>query len=148
MTTHNPSFFPCAMPHAPCNVKLKSANTGATLEFSAVRNQYCTVTFSSAALRASHQVWIYSGEGERFASLFVEMAEHWTGWAGAKTWASLEADFSLSCTSDSLGHITLEVEMVDRDSPEEWSTQFKIEVEAGQLETIAQEIQVLFNPIH
>jgi hypothetical protein len=122
-------------------VIIKSANTGAKLEFSEVRHEYCTVTFSSASLNASHRVWFYTGDRERLVSLFTEMAEHWSGWEGAKIWAAIEADLSLSCTSDSLGHITLAVELVERDAPEAWSAQFQVEIEAGQLEQIAREMK-------
>jgi hypothetical protein len=126
-------------------VIIKSANTGAKLEFSEVRNEYFTVVFSSVSLSASHRVWVYTGDCEQLVCLFVEMAENWTGWEGAKTWDAIEGDFTLSCTSDRLGHITLEVELVGRDDPELWSAKFNIEVEAGQLEKIANEIKELFS---
>jgi hypothetical protein len=126
-------------------VIIKSANTEAKLEFSEVGNEYCTVTFSSVSLSASHRVWFYTGDCERLVSLFMEMAENWTGWEGAKTWAAVEADFNLSCTSDKLGHIALAVELVGRDAPELWSAKFNVEVEAGQLEKIANEMKALFS---
>ena len=126
-------------------VTIKSANTGAKLEFSEVGNEYCTVTFSSASLSASHRVWFYTGDCEQLVSLFMEMAENWTGWEGAKTWAAIEADFSLSCTSDKLGHIALAVELVGRDAPELWSAKFNVGIEAGQLEKIANEMKSLFS---
>lgn len=125
-------------------VIIKSANTGAKLEFAEVGNEYFTVTFSSASLSASHRVWVYTGDCERLVGLFVEMAENWAGWEGAKTWDAIEGDFSLSCTSDRLGHIALKVELVGRDAPELWSAKFNVEVEAGQLEKIANEIKALF----
>ncbi|MBW4691725.1 MAG: hypothetical protein KME27_08130 [Lyngbya sp. HA4199-MV5] len=126
-------------------VTIKSANTDAKLEFSEVGNEYFTVTFSSVSLSASHRVWGYTGDCERLVSLFVEMAENWTGWEGIKNWDAIEDDFSLSCTSDKLGHITLEVELVGRDTPELWSAKFNVEVEAGQLEKIANEMKALFS---
>lgn len=126
-------------------VTIKSANTGAKLEFSEVENEYFTVTFSSASLSASHRVWVYTGDCERLVSLFLEMAENWTGWEGAKNWASIVGDFSLSCTSDKLGHIAFEVKLVGRDASESWSARFNVAVEAGQLEEIANEIKKLFS---
>jgi hypothetical protein len=126
-------------------VIIKSANTGAKLEFSEVENEYFTVTFSGVSLSASHRVWVYTGDCEQLVSLFVEMAENWTGWEGTKSWAAIEGDFSLSCTSDKLGHIALEVELVGRDTPELWSAKFNVEVEAGQLEKIATEVKKLFD---
>lgn len=126
-------------------VTIKSANTGARLEFPEVGNEYFTIAFSSASLSASHRVWVYTGDCEQLVSLFLKMAENWTGWEGAKTWAAIEGDFSLSCTSDKLGHTALEVELVGRDAPELWSAKFNVEVEAGQLEKIANEIKELFS---
>lgn len=126
-------------------VTIQSANTGAKLEFSEVGNEYFTVAFSSASLSALHRVWVYTGDCERLVSLFVEMAENWRGWEGAKNWDAIEDDFSLSCISDKLGHITLEVELVGRDASELWSAKFNVDVEAGQLEKIANEIKELFS---
>jgi hypothetical protein len=125
-------------------VTIKSANTGAKLEFSDVKNQYFTVSFSSASLSASHRVWVYCRDYEWLVHFFLDMAQNWTGWTGAKTWEPIEGGFSFSCTSDSLGHITLDVELEGRDAPELWSVKFKVEVEAGQLETIANQIRRLF----
>jgi hypothetical protein len=88
-------------------VTIKSVNTGAKLEFSEVENEYFTVTFSSVSLNASYRVWVYTGDYERLVSLFVEMAKNWTGWEGVKNWDAIEDDFSLSCTSDRLGHLRL-----------------------------------------
>jgi hypothetical protein len=132
-----------------CNVMskvtIKSANIDAKLEFSEVGNEYFTVTFSSVSLSASHRVWVYTRDCERLVSLFIEMAENWTGWEGAKIWDAIEGDFSLSCTCDKLGHITLKVALVERDTPELWSARFNVEVEAGQLEKIANEMNKLFS---
>lgn len=125
-------------------VTIKSANTEAKLEFSDVGTEYFTVEFSSVSLSALHRVWVYTGDYERLANLFLEMAKNWTGWDGAKTWNATEGDFNLSCTSDKLGHIGLNAELVGRDAPELWSVEFKIEMEAGQLEKIANEMMALF----
>jgi hypothetical protein len=125
-------------------VTIKSANTGAKLEFSDVGNEYFTVEFSSASLSASQRVWVDIGDCERLANLFLEMAKNWTGWEDAKTWDSIEGDFSLSCTCDKLGHITLKVELVEHNAPELWSAKFNVEIEAGQLEKIASEMMALF----
>ena len=125
-------------------VTIASANTGTKLEFSKVGNEYFTVEFSSPSLTAFHQVWMYAGDGERLSSLFEEMAENWTGWEGVKIWDAIEGDFRLSCTSDKLGHITLKVKLVGRNSPQVWTVELNMEIEAGQLERIANETKLLF----
>ncbi|NEQ48099.1 MAG: hypothetical protein F6K00_33025 [Leptolyngbya sp. SIOISBB] len=125
-------------------VTIKSAKTGAKLEFSDVGNEYFTVAFLGASITALHRVWAYTGDCERLANLFLEMAENWKGWEGTKIWDAIEGDFSLSCTSDKLGHVTLRVKLVERDTPELWSAEFNVEVEAGQLEKISNDMRLLF----
>lgn len=125
-------------------VTIKSANTGAKLEFSDVSNEYFTVTFLSHSMNASHRVWVYTGNYDRLTHVFLEMAENWKGWEGVKTWDALEDDLSLSCTSDKLGHITISAQLGRCDAPEFWSVQFNLEVEAGKLEQIASEVRRLF----
>ena len=125
-------------------VTIKSANTGTKLEFSDVSHEYFTVKFLSISMNASHRVWVYTGDYDRLTHLFLEMAENWKGWEGVKTWDAIEDDFSLSCTSDKLGHISIEAELEGRDDPASWSTTFNLEVEAGQLEQIAYEVRRLF----
>ncbi|MGB3559085.1 MAG: DUF6228 family protein [Geitlerinemataceae cyanobacterium] len=125
-------------------VIIKSASTEAKLAFSDVVNEYFTVAFSSASMNASHRVWVRTGDCERLVNLFLEIAENWKGWEGTKTWDAIEDDFSLSCTSDKLGHITLRCKFVGRDAPELWSAKFNVEVEAGQLKKIANEVRRLF----
>jgi hypothetical protein len=124
-------------------VVIKSANTGAKLEFLDVMNEYLTVEFSSPAFTVFHRVWLYDGDGKRLAQLFHEMAQDWRGWEGIKSWGAIEGDFNLSCSSDKLGHITLEIELVERGTSESWSAQFNMEIEAGQLEKIAHEMAAL-----
>lgn len=72
------------------------------------------------------------------------MAQNWKGWQGKRTWDAIEGDFSLCCTSDKLGHITLAVQLRERHSPEWWSVKFQINIEAGQLDRIPTEMMSLF----
>jgi Family of unknown function (DUF6228) len=130
--------------NATSKLTIASANIGTKLEFSDVRNEYFTVEFSSPSLTAVHRVWMYVGDGESLAHLFKEMTENWMGWEGVKVWNTTKGDFSLSSTSDKLGHSTLEVELLKRDLPQLWSIKATIEIEAGQLERIAYETKLLF----
>ena len=74
--------------------------------------------------------------------LFREMADHWQGWDGEKTWAALDGEFTLRATSTSLGRITVMIEMV------ELSGAFRLEatlaLEAGQLENISKRVESVF----
>jgi hypothetical protein len=124
-------------------VIIKSADTGAKLEFLDVKGEHFTVVFSSVTLSASQRVWGYT-DCRQLANLFREMAQSWKGWEGVKTWGSIEGEFNLACTSDKLGHVTLEVDLVERDTSEPWSTKFNIQIETWQLEKIANEMITLF----
>jgi hypothetical protein len=75
------------------------------------------------------------------------MAQNWKGWEGKKNWYSPEGDFSLCCTSDNLGHITLAVELGEHKgySPEWWSVKCEIHIETGQLDRIAKEMMLLLS---
>lgn len=125
-------------------VTIESADTEAKLEFSDVEDDYLTVAFSSAALGASQRIWLDEGDSESLINLFCEMAQNWRGWESPKDWISTEGDFSLSCTSNKLGHIKLELELTGRRTREPWFTKCSINIEAGQLERIATAIMLLF----
>lgn len=125
-------------------VMIASVNAGTKLEFSDANNEYFTVEFSSLSLTALHRVWMRAEEGERLIYLFEEMAENWMGWEGVKIWNAIEGDLNLFCTSDKLGHITIEVDLVGRNSSQLWYVECNVEIEAGQLERIAREIKLLF----
>ncbi|WP_392533075.1 DUF6228 family protein [Nostoc sp. C117] len=126
---------------------IKSTDTGAKLEFFNFRNDYFTLMLSSPALNASKDIWLYTendySDFQSLVNFFKEIARAWKGWEGKKTWSSIEGDFVLSCTSDKLGHITLQIELVQLDEIETWSANFNLKTEAGQLEKISKEIAML-----
>lgn len=75
---------------------------------------------------------------------FAELAQDWSGWKGAKQWASFEQEFQLSATTDLTGHVTL---VVQRDAPREllgWSATFSLMIEAGQLAALADGFRTFF----
>src|SRR3989304_9916799 len=51
---------------------------------------------------------------------FDDLARHWDGWKGAKTWESLEGQMKLECTRDALGHLFLRVTLRDSLGGAEW----------------------------
>jgi primase-polymerase (primpol)-like protein len=69
------------------------------------------------------------------------MASEWRGWAGEKTWATLEGEFELTATADSLGHIRLGFFLRPADTGFNWELRGALELDAGQLEAIAHEIK-------
>src|SRR5215210_9208315 len=60
----------------------------------------------SAAARVENSRFIQGPD-----ALFSEMAQSWRGWSGEKTWHALEGELTLTATMDSLGHVTIRVQL-------------------------------------
>lgn len=69
-------------------------------------------------------------------NFWCDLAKAWRGWKGMREWESLEGDLGLSATSDSLGHISLEVR-IQEGSPFRWKVSAMLELDAGSLDRIA-----------
>lgn len=76
------------------------------------------------------------------SSLFTEIAAHWSGWEGKKTWSELEDRVSFIATSDSTGHVTLLT--VIRGPNHEDMVEVQLIYEAGSLESMAKKLSNLF----
>ena len=102
--------------------------------------EYLTVELTGPHLAASSsRVYLY--DPAPFIQFFEEMAEQWRGWNGVKHWHSVERDFDLKCSSDGLGHITIEVTLCSGPYPEDWTVSAMVSLEAGQLHSIATQIR-------
>ena len=77
-------------------------------------------------------------------SLFADMAQNWRGWRGEKTWYAMEGELILSATTDSLGHVLIEVQLRPTADPEAWSVTSFARVEAGRLESLASRAAIFF----
>jgi hypothetical protein len=102
-------------------------------------SEYFRVAIRSHNLSASIQVYAWNPFGSRLEQFFEDVAANWRGWDGEKKWTSLEGELSLVCTSDSLGHIAIEVTLYDG-----WSVRHVFYVDAGQLEQLASDIKNFF----
>jgi hypothetical protein len=95
-------------------------------------------TLVHEGLEARAEVYIPPGHGlDGLDSLFVTMADQWRGWAGEKSWGSLEGELSLSCTHDGLGHVKMAVELRRDVLDESWTARAVFVVWAGSLEQVA-----------
>ena len=66
-------------------------------------------------------------------------------WQGERSWGSLEGEFKISAICTTLGHAIFQVKMSGQNGgTEEWMTQFGLETELGQLETIARNAAMFF----
>ena len=93
----------------------------------------------------SAQVDVYDFHYDTLPNFFEDLAEHWKGFAGTKSWYSLENHMMLDATSDKLGHVFLRVTLSIMDGPSDWEVKATLLVEAGQLDRLAREARNVFD---
>ena len=97
---------------------------------------YFSVQISEPGLSASVVV-----ENSRFIqgpqTFFAELAASWRGWTGEKTWHALEAEIDLIATSDSQGHVKITASLRPDRNSDKWRASSYVNVDAGQLDSIA-----------
>jgi hypothetical protein len=120
------------------SVVIKSSERGAVLELFDFDGDNFTVSVRGHGFHGVCRVYAY--EPTELATYFQDLAAHWRGWSGEKAWCSLEGELSLSATSDSTGHTSLTVRLRPNAYAHRWTLSATLVVEAGQLETIAAEI--------
>jgi hypothetical protein len=74
------------------------------------------------------------------AALFADMAGQWEGWPGSKTWTSVEAQLSLSCSHDGLGHVRIVVELRPSLYETSWLARGVLVLDAGSLHDSAHSV--------
>ena len=78
------------------------------------------------------------------AELFVEIAKDWKGFNGEKSWGSLEGEFDIEAKSDSTGHIIITASINTGFFPPCSKMVSEFEIEAGQLESISNQMNEFF----
>jgi hypothetical protein len=102
--------------------------------------EYLRVSLKDKNIAASSaKVYIYEPHG--LAAHLEDLAASGKGWGGVKQWHSIEEDFALSCRSDNLGHVAMEVTLKSGVYDDDWCVKAVIHVEAGQLEIIAAKVK-------
>jgi hypothetical protein len=76
---------------------------------------------------------------------FQDIAKSWRGWKGEKKWATLEGEFEFIATCDSLGHVRLGVYLRSPHTGFHWELRTALELEAGQLDSIAREVSAAWD---
>lgn len=127
------------------NVIIQSADSAGRLTFSDTEGDYFTAAYDSPDLRVSKRVWGYT-DCELLVDLFRSMALDWKGWDGERRWSSVEGEFTVAGTSDRLGHIKLALRFVQFEGREPWKAEPVLNVEAGQLDAIAENVRRFFTP--
>ncbi|MFV1922523.1 MAG: DUF6228 family protein [Methylotenera sp.] len=122
---------------------IKSANTSATLTFCNREADYFTVVYESPSVTLKKRIWGYT-DCDFLVNLFAFIAKEWQGWQGAQEWASIEGEFSISATSDNLGHVMLTIKIRELDGPELWNSSVQLGIDASQTENIAKSVRSFF----
>ena len=124
-------------------VVIKSGNTSATLTFCERDADYFSVVYESPAVKLSKRVWSYT-DGEYHVNLFKFIAKEWKGWDGAQESASIEGEFGISATCDSLGHVMLAITIKETDGQEVWNASVSLGLDSGQTEKFAKQVEQFF----
>ena len=111
--------------------------------FSERQGDYFSVCFASPGVTLKKRVWGYTDCG-LLVSLFETISREWRGWKGTLDWNSIESDFCLSATCDSLGHVMLEIEIREFEGPEGWLSKVSLGIDAGQTESVAKVVKRFF----
>jgi len=114
---------------------LKSAHGGAEVRIQRPDATTIDVEINAAGLHA--RTAVYELDASSLAQFFKDMARDWRGWPDVREWKSLESDFSLSCTTDGLGHVSVRLQLYSDCSRTGWAAGVDLVLEAGQLDDIA-----------
>ena len=102
--------------------------------------EYVRVSLKDKDIAASSaKIFLYTPHD--LADFFEDLAANWKGWEGIKVWASIEEDFALSCKSDNLGHVAMEVTLKSGLYEDDWCVKAVIYMDAGQLEAVASSVR-------
>ena len=115
---------------------LKSVHGGYSLTLSPQGQRGYRAVLSGPDLNAETTIYDVTGETFAFADFWRDLASHWKGWSGAKSWTSLEGDLELEAHSDSLGHIQVTCAL-SRGVPHGWRIKVWLFAEAGALDALA-----------
>ena len=130
-------------------VEIRSADSAAKLTFSDFDGASFTAALDSPTLSTEVRVYaprdLEAADVAGLIGLFKKMSENWKGWKGELTWASLEGEFEIAATSDSLGHTTLSLTFREHDGPMPWSTSVDFVLESMQVEKAYKGIAQLFS---
>jgi hypothetical protein len=124
-------------------IEIKSAHSATRLRFSNLEGDYFLASLNNPEYSGAVRVWEYT-ESEGLAGLFKTLADDWRGWDGERAWSSIEGEFSITCSHDRLGHVTLDAAMHhDFGALEPWRVRGSIVVDAGQLDAIYRSVRSL-----
>jgi hypothetical protein len=110
---------------------------GASIVLAEVNSSRLRVTLAGHGVQGENFVWFHRSPG--LTEFFRDLAAHWNGWKGPKTWESDEGELSIEATTNRLGRVTLRT-VLHTDVDPVWRLQLSLLVEAGQLDAIARDV--------
>ena len=128
------------------SIVIKSVRDGSTLVFTDFAPEYAGADSKSFVVTASTRGWAVEQRVSAYMAtdlgkFFRELATNWRGWKGARTWSTLEGELELAASSDNVGHIKLAFILSQGFSGGNWRLHGELELEAGALESLAEEAQ-------
>ena len=128
-------------------VEIRSARDGVILtlanfvsEDSSALSESFLVSVQNHELRAEARASSFMAAS--LGKYFRDIAEHWRGWKGEKSWATLEGEFGFSATADNTGHVRLSYFLRPPYTGFQWELRGALELEAGQLDAIAAGVEL------
>ena len=106
--------------------------------------QQYRLIFESTRLNANMEIY-NQPYGVLLNEYFSDLADHWDGWEGVKSWESIEGEFTIETSMNSSGHASMKISMNVYGSPSDWVAIADLDVEAGQLEKIANDAKQFLN---
>ena len=130
---------------------IRSNNSDRELVFSNLEghpgDEYFQVEIRGFELRAKTRVYAYGTDAGSLNEIFQRLGQLDRPWSDAKTWNSLEGEFSLAITCDKLGHVRFKItiQTVDSRGPaEEVYVAAGLTLDLGALPSIAKDAQKFF----
>jgi hypothetical protein len=101
-------------------------------------------------LRASTEVNLsLPGDGSEHDLIvfFQGLADDWRGWAGVRTWRSLDGKLWIGASHDGAGHVALAASVrASAVAPDAWHAGVVVTIEAGeQMRQLVDDLRTLFN---
>jgi hypothetical protein len=122
---------------------LRSSNSDATVEIGDVTEHHFQIAVRSHDHSAVRRIYTFP-DRDGIARLFAEAANEWSGWNGVKTWESIGDECRVTLAMDRSGHVVLGLRIGCRVEADPWELKADFGFDAGQLETIARDLERLF----
>ncbi|MEO0453681.1 MAG: DUF6228 family protein [Verrucomicrobiota bacterium] len=122
---------------------IKSTRSGRTLTFSNRNGDYFDTELAGDSISAKKGIWGYT-DTAFLIDLFDSFTRDWKGWDGERHWAAIEGDLDLTATSDNLGHIRLDVVLLNNSPEDDLKADAQVYLDAGSLDTLANKVRKFF----